>query len=413
MTRHLLALVWNRKRRNGLLALEIFLSFLVLFGVTFLTLQYYWHWRQPIGFEVEPVWGIELRYPYTGPLRPDANGGETAEARRRARETLDRVRAALDDLPGIEASAASWPSMLYVGGGWSSVIGDPGVFTAVHVVSDEFLDVLGLRLVAGRWFSREDDGGATQAAVLNVRLAGQLFGDSDPLGRELPPVGGPGARPLRVVGVIEDFRHEGELEPPRNVTILRLHDGDTPAVLPNALMARVAPGTSARFEETILEALQPVAPDWSFGVQPATSRRENAFRKTAAPLIVVAVLAAFLLLMVALGLSGVLWQSVTMRIQEFGLRRAKGATARAIQRQVVVELLLLTTLAVGVAVALVAQIPALPLGETEFGALPPAPVWMASIAVSAGVIYLLTLLCAWYPSRLATRILPADALHYE
>ena len=30
--------------------------------------------------------------------------------------------------------------------------------------------------------------------------------------------------------------------------------------------------------------------------------------------------------MVALGLTGVVWQSVTQRIREFGLRRAKGAT---------------------------------------------------------------------------------------
>jgi putative ABC transport system permease protein len=44
---------------------------------------------------------------------------------------------------------------------------------------------------------------------------------------------------------------------------------------------------------------------------------------------------------------------------------------------------------------------------------PPATIWLVSIAVSVAVIYLLTLVCAWYPSRLATRIQPADALHYE
>jgi putative ABC transport system permease protein len=413
MTRHLLTLVWNRKRRNLLLAVEIFLSFLVLFGVTFLGVQYYWNWSQPIGFQVEPVWGIDLRYPYAGPPRAEVDAIEQADGRRRAAETLGRVRAALDDLPGVEASAASWPSMLYVGGGWTGGIGEPRLPTALHVVSDEFRDVLGLQVVAGRWFSREDDAATTQPAVINVRLAERLFGGSDPLGRVVPPMT-PGAPPVRIVGVIQDFRHEGELdEPPGNVTILRLRDGADPAILPNALMVRVAPGTTAQFEETMLDALQPIATEWSFGIQSAASRRENAFRKTAAPLIVVAILAAFLLLMVALGLSGVLWQSVTTRIHEFGLRRAKGATARAIQRQVVLELLLLATLAMAVGVALVAQVPALPLEETEFGALPRAPIWVASIAVSVGVIYLLTLLCAWYPSRLATRIQPADALHYE
>jgi putative ABC transport system permease protein len=36
-----------------------------------------------------------------------------------------------------------------------------------------------------------------------------------------------------------------------------------------------------------------------------------------------------------------------------------------------------------------------------------------SVAVSVTFIYLVVLVCAWYPSRLATRIHPAEALHYE
>ncbi len=43
----------------------------------------------------------------------------------------------------------------------------------------------------------------------------------------------------------------------------------------------------------------------------------------------------------------------------------------------------------------------------------PAPVFIGSIVVSAVAIYALTLLCGWQPSRLATRIQPAEALHYE
>ena len=73
---------------------------------------------------------------------------------------------------------------------------------------------------------------------------------------------------------------------------------------------------------------------------------------------------------------------------------------------------ILTSLAVVVAVALVAQLPALPLRQMNLPA-PPAVVWTSSIAVSVAVIYLLTLACAWYPSRLATRIQPAEALHHE
>jgi putative ABC transport system permease protein len=55
------------------------------------------------------------------------------------------------------------------------------------------------------------------------------------------------------------------------------------------------------------------------------------------------VIAAFLLVMVAFGLFGVLWQNTTQRIPEIGLRRALGADAGSIYRQIIAEQMLLST----------------------------------------------------------------------
>jgi putative ABC transport system permease protein len=139
--------------------------------------------------------------------------------------------------------------------------------------------------------------------------------------------------------------------------------------------------------------------------------RQDKLRQYTIPLAVVGTVAAFLLLMVALGLTGVVWQSVTQRIKEFGLRRAKGATIPNVRAQVLVEMAIMTSIALAAGVLLVAQLPLLPL-PTELDVIP-ASVFTASIAVSAAAIYLLTLACGWYPSRLATKIQPAEALHYE
>ena len=51
MTRHLLRLIWNRKRQNFLLTVEIFFSFLALFGVVLFAVHYANNSRQPLGFE--------------------------------------------------------------------------------------------------------------------------------------------------------------------------------------------------------------------------------------------------------------------------------------------------------------------------------------------------------------------------
>ena len=60
MTRHLLKLIWNRKRTNFLLMAEIFFSFLVLFAVVTLGLFYLDNYRQPLGYDYADVWCVHV-----------------------------------------------------------------------------------------------------------------------------------------------------------------------------------------------------------------------------------------------------------------------------------------------------------------------------------------------------------------
>jgi putative ABC transport system permease protein len=78
---------------------------------------------------------------------------------------------------------------------------------------------------------------------------------------------------------------------------------------------------------------------------------------------------------------------------------------------VLVEMVIMTSIALFVGVALIVQLPLLPLPR-DLNFIP-ASVFITSIALSAAAIYLLTLACGWYPSRLATKVQPAEALHYE
>jgi putative ABC transport system permease protein len=414
MTRHLLRLIWNRKRQNFLLTLEIFFSFIALFGVVLLAMQFVNNSRQPLGFDIDRVWSITV----------DRKENEQDPAVKARHRTMYRqLLLALHEMPQVEVAAASFtsPYATWSWGGSLRLAGGRRVDHSVNNVTDDSPRLFQMPLVSGRWFSREDDAAAYTPVVLNLRMARTIFGDANPVGQIIPEERDPNDPPpdpteqpevRRVVGVFEEFRKDGEFSTPENFLFrrVRLDDG-AKGDLPGRLLVRLAPGTPAAFEETLVKRLMADAPNWSFEVRSEDVMRESMLRNYSMPLVVVGTIAAFLLAMVALGLTGVVWQSVTQRIREFGLRRAKGATSADIRRQVLVEMLIMTSIALVVGVALVAQLPLLPL-PSDLNVIP-AGVFLASIGLSVGVIYVLTLLCGWYPSRLATRVQPAEALHYE
>jgi putative ABC transport system permease protein len=418
MIRHLISLIWNRKRHNGLLAAEIFFSFLVLFGIAFTGLTYANYWRQPLGFDIERVWNVNVVR--TGP--PRGSAGVIA--------TYRQLVSAARELPQVESAAAAYTGP-YGNSNWGSgdeLAGGGGAEYAVNAVTDDFEKIVSLPLVHGRWFSREDDADTLKPVVINRRLARALFGTEDAAGRIIRVKHVPDEIPdnprtdKRVIGIIDDFRKNGEFAAPENFLFFRIRldsAAPTPILqeLPTVLLIRVAPGTGPAFEETLAKRLQAASGGWTFDVRPVAQQRHDMLQQFATPLIAIAIIAAFLLLMVALGLTGVVWQSVTQRIHEFGLRRAHGATMGNVRRQVLGELAVLSTLALVAAVLLVVQIPLLPIDVHEYSLLANMStergVFFASIVLSVAAIYGLTLLCGWYPSRLATRVQPAEALHYE
>jgi putative ABC transport system permease protein len=382
----------------------------VLFAV-----QYANNARKPLGYDIDRLWSISVD-------RKESDREPAVKARHR--ETYRQLLLSFREMPQIEMAAmgftlpytnASWGGAMRLRGGRSFDYGS-------NSVTDDYAEVLRMRLVAGRWFSREDDAATWQPVVINRQMAEEIFGHENAVGRIIDEERDPNGPPpgldekpevKRVVGVFEDFRQMGELSMPQPFLFHRmwLDDGKPEGALQDRIVIRLRAGTQASFEETLVKRALAVAPDWSFEVQALDTMRERKLRQYYVPLMAIGTVAGFLLLMVGMGLTGVVWQSVTQRTREFGLRRAKGATAVGVQRQVLLELVIMTSIALAVGAAIVAQLPLLSLQRRLIG-IPPG-VLLGSVALSMAAIYLLTLLCGWYPSRLATKVQPADALHYE
>lgn len=402
MLLHALRLAWNRKRRNALVLLELVGSFLVLFAVVLAALAAWRSFVTPLGFDWQNVWIVHAQV--------DRNLLGLSEEN--AAKVPDLFLAELESLDAVE-SAAIGLFPVFDPSGMRTTWEDDGERVAVELfpASPGMERTLGLELASGRFLGEEDRGDPLSTVVINRKLASEVWGaDVDPVGRVLVPPGAEDSEGYRVVGMVEHFRKAGDLRAEGNMAFQPLW---TDQPLGHGLVTfflRVRPGTTAATEKEILDRFHAIAPTWRFDVDWLEENRQRHLRLHLAPIAIGGLVAGFLLLMVGLGLTGVLWQNVTLRTREIGLRRAVGATGPAVRWQVLLELQLLSLLGIALGTLVAGQLPLVGLDVLPS----PEPALLGqSLLVSGLLLFLLTTACGLYPSWLATRIHPAEALHYE
>jgi putative ABC transport system permease protein len=400
MFRHMMKLIWKRKARNLMLSLEILIAFLIVFAIAATSARYHQLYSLPVGFDYQDVWSVSM----TGGAGRDVRNDPVL---------YDRFKRSLEAMPQIQQVAFSTFSP-YTRKIMRTEFVPPGGGGRIEAdmldASDDFFSVAGMRLTEGRWYSAVDDGAATVPVVLNRSMAERLFPGQSAVGKQFsdsePDDKSP--RLLKVTGVVEAYRGQGELMTPVNFMFLRFAPpARTPDI--NTIMLKMRPGTERAFEAALVRQLKLVRNDISYEIAPLSELRAGQIKESLTPLIIMAVIAAFMLAMVAFGLFGVLWQNTTQRIPEIGLRRAIGATSAQIYGQIVGEQMLLSSVAIAVALLLLVQLPI----TGALGASMDWRVFGIATALSMGVIYLISLLCAVYPGWRASRLSPTEALHYE
>lgn len=399
MIRHLLKLVWARKRANALLIVEIFFSFVVVFAVVTMATSMIIRWNKPLGFDYHDVWCAQVTFPHLSGL------DETDDAPGRA--AIGAMLREVKAQPQVEsASAGDMPP--YGRGTWTSDLNVNGhaVDVTADTASDDFAKVMRIPVLRGRWFNADDETMSVEGVVIDADVAKTLWGSIDVAGKTFQSQRD---KSYRILGVIAPYRKHGELsQDHENMLFHRFSTTQTKGHVVRTIVFRVRPGTPADFEETLIKRLHGIAPDYPVRIQHMDQMRALMNKAFIAPAVISGIVASFLITMVALGLSGVLWQTVTRRTRELGLRRALGATGNEVNRQILLEVALLSTLALVVGVIVVAQLPMLGV----FKIVSP-PAFSIGVTGALATIYGLTLLCGLYPSWLAGRVQPAQALHYE
>ncbi len=405
MIRHILRLIWNRRKSNAMIMIEIFLSFIVLFALGSLVYFGVGNYLAPLGFTYDNV--VVLRM----------NSNQVDYDPREMILQIGREIRSIDEVLEVSMASSNLP---YARNYWGTTITSDGrdFHSDYFFVDDDFAGTMGIVPVEGRWFGPEDNGARLKPIVINRTLREAMFGSQPALGKivtedHYDPNHGDSdsARKIEeftVIGVIDNYRFDGEFSSVQNGHFRRNDLTDSSSNPTVGALIKVRPGAGVPFEEKLMKRIQSMAPGWTFRIEPMKDMRTTYLREMILATMPLVIIGGFLIFNVALGLFGILWYSINRRRGEIGLRCAVGADARRISGQILGESLMMATLGIVVGAFFAIQVPIAGIFES----VGPG-VYLLAMFSAAVLIYLIVTACAVYPSRLAARIQPAVALRDE
>jgi predicted permease len=318
---------------------------------------------------------------------------------------LDRARA----LPGVQRTGfVNFLPPREVNPATSfSIVGDPpdepGQSKVTQVVSADagYFQTMGIGLRRGRLFGGEDRAGGRRVAVVNQALATQL--GAEPLGRSLKVAWGEPDSTVEVIGVVADVRTDGLDAPARPAVYFPLTQEPSGYL---HLLVRTAGDPEALLPplRAAVRALDPALPVLGDGTMEV--RLSESLDARRYPMMLLIVLGVLSLVLAAVGLYGVLAYVVSQREGELGVRRALGATPRAVASLVLGQTARLVALGtvIGLAGALLTT---RYLGTLLYGITPTDPVTLGAVVLLLAAV---AGLAALGPSIRAARVEPLTAM---
>jgi putative ABC transport system permease protein len=406
----------HSKLRGGLVVSEVALSIVLLIGAGLLMRSFLILTRVDLGFDPKNVLYFELNLP---PSYNTNIAGTLEKKNALTRQLLDRLRS----LPGVTSVAemAADPPPLQYESTDTIIPGKPHTEpweTRLEMCSDGYFQTLGLPLLRGRLFSKDEVSAARDVMVVNEAFSRQYFPNEDPLGHRVKldvfdkpyfAAAAPHDTYFEIIGIVRDFKTRGYDNPSWQSFPQAFVPYSVAGFNWRVFMARtsVDPGSLLKNMGQEVRALDP-------GVQISTSGTLEASLQEfyRGPQFQLATLAAFAgigLVLVVIGIFGVMAYTVSLQTHEIGIRMAIGAQQRNILRLVLLSGLRLV--AVGIFVGLLASCALTRFLASQISGIsatdPATFAAVVAIVVSAGLSACLV------PARRAAQTDPLVALRHE
>ena len=350
----------------------------------------------------------------------DARYATNARVNRLFDQSLARIR----ELPGVESAAVtiSLPYERALNGGFKRLDGrhvdKEWQIANMFYVTPEYFRVLRIPVLRGRVFTAADSRTAAPTMVVSEAFVKMYLRDDDPLGRHVD-FGGGGRR--EIVGVVGDIQQKsgwgedfGPVAPMPDIYIPATQVDDKFMQLvhtwfsPSWIVRTSGPaqGTIAGMQRAI-QAVDPLLP--FAGFHSMEDIRYRALAQERFQAVLLGALAGLALLLAAVGIYGLIANSVAERTRELGIRLALGATVPQAIRAVALPGVALALAGVVVGSVLAGFASQL-LRHLVWGVRPGDPltfvaVGLGLLGVAAGASFL--------PALRVTRLNPAETLRQE
>jgi putative ABC transport system permease protein len=356
--------------------------------------------------------GIDYRHVIALNVNVNVVSGRFDLASKEGAAYVERMQEVIRQVPGVLGVGAVSGGMP-IAGGWSRTplqLPDGRKFEGDEAidrrsVTPDYLALMGIPLLGGRYLSPDDREASQNVAVINQTAAARYWPGRDPIGERFSI----NSQDRIVVGLVRDIRHLGPEQPARPEVYVPMRQEGT---IGGTLAIRTGPDPL-----TVLPAVK--AAIWSVNKDQRLSGETVTLeghldRMLAQRRFNMALLALFGglgLIIAAVGIYGVMAYLVAQRTNEIGVRMALGATRGHVVRMILRRAGALT--GAGLALGTLLAWPLSRYFEVKSFLFEIEPTDVVTYIVALGVLAATGLVASAIPARRAASIDPLTALRHE
>jgi putative ABC transport system permease protein len=319
------------------------------------------------------------------------------------------MQAILRECPAVAMAAPGSQTTAQV------VFGNDNWSTNINGTEPQYLDIRNWPLQSGAAFAQGDVDTAANVAIIGETVRKNLFGATDPIGQTIRVKN----LPFKVVGVLS----------PKGQSAAMGQDQDDTIIIPITTLQKKLTGdtwlrwimVSARSREASYTAQQQIesllrdrhrirqGQDDDFFVRNLADIADLADQASRVFTLLLASIASVSLLVGGIGIMNIMLVSVTERTREIGIRMAIGATESDVQRQFLIEAVVLSLIGGGIGILFGVASSFLISSVLKW------PVQVSALAIVVAALFsaAVGIFFGFYPARKAARLDPIEALRYE